>query len=78
MKFKRKSITLLVRRGGVKGHQNCEQAFCEQTGVSYIRVIEFFRGRRQGGQQLYFTLQVLQTVFKASSVPVHTLRIASP
>ena len=21
--------------GGVKGHKNCEQTFCEQTGVSY-------------------------------------------
>ena len=21
--------------GGVKGHNNCEQTFCEQTGVSY-------------------------------------------
>ena len=23
--------------GGVKGHQNCEQTFCEQTGVSYFQ-----------------------------------------
>ena len=22
---------------GVKGHKNCEQKFCEQTGVSYLR-----------------------------------------
>ena len=22
--------------GGVEGHKNCEQKFCEQTGVSYI------------------------------------------
>ena len=22
--------------GGLKGHQNCEQKFCEQTGVSYL------------------------------------------
>ena len=23
--------------GGVKGHKNCEQKICEQTGVSYSR-----------------------------------------
>ena len=23
--------------GGVKGRKNCEQTFCEQTGVSYIK-----------------------------------------
>ena len=28
---------LSVHRGGwVKGHKNCEQTFCEQTGVSYL------------------------------------------
>ena len=27
----------MVGRGGVKGHKNCEQTFCEQTGVSYSR-----------------------------------------
>ena len=28
-------MTLLVGSGGFKGHKNCEQTFCEQTGVSY-------------------------------------------
>ena len=23
--------------GGVKGHKNCQQRFCEQTGISYLR-----------------------------------------
>ena len=27
----------VLGKGGVKGHQNCEQTFCEQTGVSYSR-----------------------------------------
>ena len=31
---RRKSITLLVGGGGVKGHEICEQTFCEQIGVS--------------------------------------------
>ena len=36
IEFKRKSFILLVGRGGgVKGRKNCEQKFCEQTGVSY-------------------------------------------
>ena len=34
--FKSKSITLLVGKGGVQGRENCEQQFCEQTGVSFL------------------------------------------
>ena len=34
LKIKRKSVTSLVGRGGgSKGHKNCEQKLCEQTGV---------------------------------------------
>ena len=25
--------------GGVNEHKNCEQKFCEQTGVSYLRLM---------------------------------------